>query len=318
MAAIYLREDDVRDLLDVETAIEVLEAAFRGLAEEKAVNVPRTRARAPGITLHTMSAAAEYLGFVGWKAYTTTRTKAHFYVGLSAVESGELVALIEADFLGQLRTGAASGVATEYMARPDAKNVGLFGTGKQARTQLKAMTAVRRIERVEVYSRNAERRHQFAREMSEYCGTQVVAVHSPLEAAGEKDIVICATSSEVPLFEGRVLEPGTHLNVVGSNYLAKAEIDIETVRRADTIVCDSIEACRREAGDFVEALEAGVTDWPLMHELAEVVVGRQTGRARPEHITLFKSVGLAIEDVALAAKLLERARDENVGQPLPF
>jgi len=318
MPAIYFTENDVRELLDVETAIEVLEAAFRQLAEEKAVNVPRTRARASGITLHTMSAAAEYLGFVGWKAYTTTRAKARFHVGLYAAASGELVALIEADYLGQLRTGAASGVATEYMARPDAKTVGLFGTGKQARTQLKAITTVRRIERAEVYSRNAERREHFAREMSEYCGTLVVPVHSPEEAAAEKDIVICATTSEVALFEGRVLEPGTHLNVVGSNYLTKTEIDVETVRRADTIVCDSIEACRREAGDFVEALEAGVTDWQLMRELAGVVAGQETGRALPEHITLFKSVGLAIEDVALAAKLLERAREENVGQPLPF
>jgi ornithine cyclodeaminase/alanine dehydrogenase-like protein (mu-crystallin family) len=318
MPAIYFTEDDVRELLDVETAIQVLEAAFRHLAEEKAVNVPRTRARAPGITLHTMSAAAEYLGFVGWKAYTTTRAKARFHVGLYAAESGELVALIEADYLGQLRTGAASGVATEYMARPDAKTVGVFGAGKQARTQLKAMTTVRRIERAEVYSRDAERREQFAREMSEYCGTQVVPVHSPEEAAAEKDIVICATTSEVALFEGRVLDPGTHLNVVGSNYLTKTEIDVETVRRADTIVCDSIEACRREAGDFVEALEAGVTDWQLMRELAGVVAGQETGRALPEHITLFKSVGLAIEDVALAAKLLERAQDEKVGQSLSF
>jgi alanine dehydrogenase len=318
MPAIYLKEDDVRELLDVETAIEAVEGAFRALAEEKAANIPRTRVRAPGVTLHVMSAAAEYLGFVGWKVYSTTRTKARFHVGLTESASGELVALIEADFLGQLRTGAASGVATQYMARPDSKTVGVFGTGKQARTQLKAVTTVRRIERAEVYSRNADRRDRFAREMSEYCGTQVVPVHSPVEAAAEKDIVICATTSEVPLFEGRMLEPGTHLNVVGSNYLTKAEVDVETIRRSDTIVCDSIEACQREAGDFVEALEAGVIDWPLMHELADVIVGRQTGRALPEHITLFKSVGLAIEDVALGVTLLERARQENVGVALPF
>jgi alanine dehydrogenase len=318
MPAIYLREDDVRELLDMETSVEVVEAAFRGLADDQATNIPRSRVRAQGITLHVMSAAAEYLGYVGWKAYTTTRSQARFHVGLYAADSGELLALIEAAFLGQLRTGAASGVATEYMARPDAKTVGVFGTGKQARTQLKAVTTVRRIERAEVYSRKAERRERFAHEMSEYCGTQVVPVHSPDETAAEKDIVICATTSEVPVFEGRVLEPGTHLNVVGSNYLTKTEVDVETIRRSDIIVCDSIEACRKEAGDFVQALEAGVTDWPLLHELADVVAGRQTGRALPEQITLFKSVGLAIEDVALAAKLLERAREENMGQPLPF
>lgn len=318
MPAIYLTEDDVRELVDVPTAIEAVSSAFRRLAEEKVVNIPRSRAAARGITLHAMSAAAEYLGFVGWKVYTTTPTTARFHVGLHESTTGAMVALIEADYLGQLRTGAASGVATEYMARPDVKTVGLFGAGKQAATQLKAVCSVRRIERVEVYCRNADRREQFARSMSEFCGTQVIPVHSPEEAVAEKDIVICATTSKVPLFEGRMLGPGTHLNIVGSNYLSKAEIDVESIRRADTIVCDSIEACRKEAGDFVEALEAGVTDWQLMHELADVVAGRQTGRAHADDITLFKSVGLAIEDVALGVKILEMARAEKIGKPLPF
>lgn len=318
MSAIYLTEEDVLELADVESAIEAIEGAFRHLAEQQASNISRARVAAPGIVLHTMSAAAEYLGYVGWKAYTTTRSRARFHVGLYDATTGEFAALIEADYLGQLRTAAASGVATEYMARPDVKTVGLFGAGKQARTQLKAVCTVRRIERVTVYCRNADRRRAFAQEMSEYCGTQVVPAHSPEETAAEKDIVICATTSKVPLFEGRVIDPGTHLNVVGSNYLAKAEIDVETVRRADTIVCDSVEACQREAGDFVEALEAGIINWPLMHDLADVVSGKQTGRALPEHVTLFKSVGLAIEDVALGVKILERARAENIGRSLPF
>jgi len=318
MPAIYLTEDDVRELLDVATAIPLVEAAFRNLADGKANTVPRARAFAKGIALHTMSAAAEYLGFVGWKTYTTTRRGARFHVGLSEIASGELVALIEADYLGQVRTGSASGVATESMARADARTVGLFGTGKQARTQLKAVCNVRHIDRAEVYSRNAERRERFAAEMSEFCGTRVVAVHSPQEAVREKDIVICATTSEVPLFEGRDLDPGTHLNVVGSNYLTKAEVDVDTIRRADVIVCDSVEACRREAGDFVAALEAGVTDWALMHDLGDVVTGRQTGRAHSEQITLFKSVGLAIEDVAAGVHVYHRARAENLGRPLPF
>jgi ornithine cyclodeaminase/alanine dehydrogenase-like protein (mu-crystallin family) len=268
--------------------------------------------------LHTMSAAAEYLGAAAWKAYTTTREGARFHVGLYDAAAGELRAVIEADYLGQLRTGAASGVATEYMARPDAKLVGLFGTGKQARTQLKAICTVRRIERVEVYSRDAQRRTAFAEEMSEFCGVEVVPSSIPDDVAAEKDIVITATTSKSPLFEGRALEEGTHLNVVGSNFLGKAEIDVDTVRRTQHIVCDSIEACRVEAGDFVAALEQGVTDWRLMTELGDVVSGRQTGRATPDDITLFKSVGLAIEDLALAAKIAELAAQEGLGKPLPF
>ncbi len=318
MSALYLQESDVRELLDMELAIDVVDEAFQQLAEGHASNVPRQRAHAPGIYLHTMSAAADYLGMVAWKTYTTTAAGTRFLVGLYSQKDGSLLALIEADYLGQLRTGAASGVATSYMARPDSKVVGLFGTGHQARTQLKAVCTVCEIEVVEVYSRNEERRRAFADEMSEYCNTRVVAVHSPDEAAAEKDIVICASTTRAPLFDGRVLDEGTHINAVGSNFLEKTELDVTTVQRADIIVCDSIAQCRLEAGDFVAALENGATDWRLMHELSEVVSGRTPGRGTPDQITLFKSVGLAIEDLALSAKLLELAVKEGIGERLPL
>jgi alanine dehydrogenase len=318
MPVLYLTEDDVRELLDMETAIEVVEEAFRQLARGAATNVPRSRATGTGITLHSMSASADYLGLVGGKTYTTTRDAARFLVSLYSGKTGELVALIEADALGQFRTGAASGVATEFMARPDAKVVGLFGAGKQARTQLKAVCAVRKIELVEVCSRNEERCREFCDLMSEWCNTRVVPARNPDEVATEKDIVICATSSRAPLFEGRVLDEGTHLNVIGSNYLNKTEIDVSTLHRADTIVCDSIEQCRLEAGDFVDALEAGAVEWSNMRELAAVVSDQETGRRTVESITLFKSVGLALEDVALGAKVLELAQREGLGRTLQF
>ena len=318
MPALYLTEADVGELLDMEIAIDVVEEAFRQMAQGAAMNVPRARAHGQGIYLHTMSAVASYLGYAGWKAYTTTAQGAKFHVGLYSTKTGELAALIEAGHLGQLRTGAASAVATECMARPDSKVIGLFGSGYQARTQLKGVCTVRKIELVEVYSRNEERCRQFAELMSEWCNTKVVPSRNPDEVAAEKDIVICATSARTPLFEGKVLDEGTHLNVVGSNFLNKAEIDATAVHRADTIVCDSIEQCKLEAGDFVQALEAGAVEWSHMHELADVVAGRETGRKTPESLTLFKSVGLAIEDVALGARLLELARQEGLGQSLPF
>jgi alanine dehydrogenase len=317
MTALYLTEADVRELLDMEIAIEVVEEAFRQLGQGGAMNVPRARAHAQGIYLHTMSAVAPYLGYAGWKAYTTTAQGAKFHVGLYSTKSGELTALIEANYLGQLRTGAASAVATECMARPDAKVVGLFGSGHQARTQLKGVCSVRKIELVEVYSRNEERCRQFCELMSEWCNTRVIPSRNPDGVAAEKDIVICATSARTPLFEGKVLDEGTHLNVIGSNFLNKAEIDATTVHRADTIVCDSIDQCRLEAGDFVQALEDGAVEWSHMHELADVVAGRETGRKTPESITLFKSVGLALEDVAVAARLVELAEKEGLGERLP-
>jgi ornithine cyclodeaminase/alanine dehydrogenase-like protein (mu-crystallin family) len=318
MSALYLTEDDVRELMDMESSIEVIEEAFRGLATGEAQNLPRARVAADATMLHTMSAAASYLGLVGWKAYTTTRDGARFHVAVYDAATGEMRAFIDANYLGQLRTGAATGVATEYMARHDASVVGVFGSGLQARTQLKAVCCVRRIERVAVYSRNDERRTAFAKEMSEFCATQVVPVHSPEQAAAEKDIVICATTSKTPVFDGRALDEGTHINAVGSNFMSKSEIDDTTVRRADSIICDSIEQCRIEAGDFRQALEAGATDWRLMHDLCDVVTGRQTGRATAEQVTLFKSVGLAIEDLAMAAEIIKQAEEAGLGQRLPF
>lgn len=319
MSALYLSEDDVAWLLDIDTAIECVEEAFRQWGADLAENQPRRRVAAGnGAMLHVLSAGAEYLGYAGYKAYTTSRAGARFQFGLFDVRNGQPAALIEANLLGQMRTGAASGVATKYMARPDAKIVGCFGTGFQARAQLKAVCSVRRIERVEVYGRNDDRRQKFADEMSELCNVPVIPVHSPEDVAAEKDIVICATSSPVPLFDGHALAEGTHINAIGSNYLTKTEIDVTTIRRADRIVCDSREACKLEAGDFVAALEGGSLEWVRVHELSDVVHGRETGRAHAEDITLFKSVGLALEDLAVAVRILEKARIEGIGQALPF
>jgi alanine dehydrogenase len=319
MPALYLTEDDVAWLLDIETAIDCVEAAFRQWGEGRADNQPRRRVEAGhGTRLHLMSAAAEYLGYVGYKAYVTTATGVRFQFGLFRAQTGEPAALIEANLLGQMRTGAASGVATKYMARPDAKIVGCFGTGFQARAQLKAVCSVRHIERVEVYGRHDDRRKAFAAEMSELCNVPVVPTHSPEDVAAEKDIVICATSSPAPLFDGHALAEGTHVNAIGSNYLTKAEIDVTTIRRADHIVCDSLDACKLEAGDFVPALEDGSLAWSRVHELADVVHDRETGRAHVEDITLFKSVGLALEDLAVAVRVFEKAVVEGIGQPLPY
>lgn len=318
MPALYLTEDDVQWLLDLPTAIDCVADAFRALARGAAENQPRRRVSAPGAMLHIMSASAAYLGYVGYKTYTTTRDRATFHVMLYDAATGLPAAMIEANHLGQIRTGAASGVATRAMARPDAKFVGCFGTGFQARAQLQAVCAVRRIEEIEVYGRNEERRNRFAAEMTELCNVPVRAIANPDEVAAEQDIVITATSSKAPLFDGRVLDEGTHLNIIGSNYLTRAEIDVTTIRRADHVVCDSRTACEVEAGDFVAALEASVLEWSRVSELAEVITDEATGRARPEEITLFKSVGLAIEDVACAVHVLNRARAENIGRPLPF
>lgn len=316
MTAIYLTEADVDSLLTMPLALEVCEEAFRRLASGEAENIPRARVQAPGIMLHSMSAAAGYLGLVGWKNYTTTRQAARFHVGLYDT-SGAMVALIEADKLGQLRTGATTGVAVGYMADREAAELGLFGAGWQAESQLRAVCAVRAIRVAYVYSRNQQKRESFAERMSGELQIEVRPVDRPQEAAEELPIVVTATTSREPVFDGNWLAEGALVCAVGSNWLNKAEIDATVVRRADNIVCDSIKACQIEAGDFVDAIEKGIFDWSRAVDLADVVAGKATGRNTRESIALFKSVGLAIEDIALGAKLVELARERGLGRELP-
>jgi ornithine cyclodeaminase/alanine dehydrogenase-like protein (mu-crystallin family) len=307
MDTLFLTEADVDRLLDMRQAIDVVEEAFRRLASGEAMNVPRVRAKAPSVVLHTMSAAAPYLGLVGWKAYTTTQTSARFHLGLYDQKSGEMVALIEAGRLGQLRTGATTAVAAQWLAAPEAAEMGLFGTGHQAQTQLAALAAVRPIKRAFVYSRREENREVFAEHMSTELQIEVVPVDRPQEAVEDLPIVVTATNSREPVFDGNWVAEGALVCAIGSNWLTRAEIDATVIRRADVIVCDSVEACQHEAGDFVDAIEKGIFHWSRAVDLADLVAGRAAGY-RHGSVSLFKSVGLAIEDVSLGGRLLELAR----------
>lgn len=314
MPVLLLTEDDVRRVLTIDVALAAVEEGLRKMALEEVQNIPRARSQTDHVMLHVLSASAKTIGYCGYKAYTTSRRGTNFHVGLFDGKTGALLSLIQADYLGQVRTGAASGVATQYMARPDAVEVGCFGSGKQARTQVQAVCAVRKVRRVQVYSPNGERRLQFARELTDLCQTEVEAVPRPEMAAEDKDIVITATSSREPVLSGNWLSEGTHLNVVGSNFLGKAEVDAVAVRRCESIVVDSKDQARLEAGDFVQALEDGSIHWADVHELGQVIVGRYTGRAHPQDVTMFKSLGIGIEDVVVAAKVYAAAQAEGLGR----
>jgi len=334
---LLLREEEVQALLSVGDAIEALERTFRAQAEGRAVNLPRQRVRWPGGTLHVMAAGDLGSGYVGLKAYTAVGGQTRFVVLLFHAESGELLAIIEADRLGRLRTGAATGLATRYLARPDARVVGMIGAGRQAATQLMAVCAVRPIAEARVYSPTPERRAAFAHRMRETLGIPVQAVERPEAAVEGADILITITSAREPVLRGAWLRPGVHLNAAGSNALLRRELDEEAIARADLIVIDSraqgqIEAGdfleplividsrvqgQIEAGDFLEPLERGRLQWERVYELRDVVAGR-VGRAHPEQITLFKSLGIALEDVAVAAVAYERARAQGAGERIRF
>jgi len=318
MPVLLLTEDDVRRVLTMEMALEAVEDGLRKMALDEAHNIPRARAQTDHAMLHLMGAAGKSLGFMGYKAYTTSRKGHFFHLALYEGRTGAMLALMQADYLGQMRTGAASGVATQYMARPDASEVGVFGSGKQARTQLIAICKVRRIRRAQVYSPNEENRRKFAAEMSNLCQVEVEPVPRPEMAAEDKDIIITASTSREPVCNGHWIAEGTHINAIGSNFLGKAELDAVAVRRCDSIVVDSKDQARLEAGDFVQALEEGSIHWADVHELGQVIVGRYTGRAHSHDVTLFKSLGIAIEDVAVAARVYTAAQAAGIGRPLEW
>lgn len=316
--AIFLKQTHIEDLASMEMALEAVEEAFRLQGEEKADNAPRRRCRLRNGLLHVMSASLPALGFAGLKSYTSSGGTARFHVHLYDADEGELLAIMEADKLGQLRTGAASGVATRYMARKNASMLGIFGTGWQARSQLEAICAVRTIKTIVAYGRDQARREQFCREMSKKLGMEVQAAAAPEDAARDMDIVVTATTSREPVFKGEWLAKGAHINAIGSNHLSRQEIDVETVRRCACVVVDSLDQARLEKGDLVRAEEEDAFYWEDARELSSVVTGDFPGREDDTEITLFESGGIALEDVALAGRIYQAARKAGVGDPLPI
>jgi len=313
---LFLREADVRTLLTMEDAIGALESAFRDWAEGRADNQPRRRVRA-GVFLATMSAALPARGIVGLKAYTSGKDGTRFWVHLYDAATGHPRAVIEADHLGRLRTGAASGLATRYLAHEAASVVALFGAGTQALTQALAMLAVRPIKEIRVVNRNPDRRKAFVDELRHvWSAGQIRETASARDALSGAHVVTTVTSGGSPLFPGTWLEAGQHVNAVGSNWPNRREIDSLAVSRADPIVADDVEAGRVEAGELVLAAADGSLDWTRVASLRDVVAGR-VSRSSPDQISLFKSVGLALEDVAVAATILRRAEERGLGEPIP-
>ncbi len=309
-----LREDDVTRLLRMPDVIAVVEDAFRQHGLGRAINRPRQRITTNGTIMHLMSAALPDLGVMGLKAYTSSRKGTRFVGMLYSTETGELLAVMEANRLGQMRTGAASAVATKYLAVPDAGAVGIIGTGWQARSQIAAIACVRPVALVKAYSRDVGRRGAFAQEMIEELGAEVVAVDSAADAIEDVDVVVTATTAREPVLEGRWLRPGMHINAIGSNWSARRELDTDAVTRADLLTVDDVEQAQIEAGDLIGAVTDGLLEWHQVVELGAIVAGRLPGRRASDQITLFESQGIAVEDVAVMKLVYALAVAGGVGE----
>ena len=307
---LYLTEGDVAALLTPEDALEAIEGSFRRLAAGEVVNRPRYRLPLEEGMLAVMAAVDRGAGYAGVKTYSGFASGARFVVCLFRVDSPEVVALIEADRLGQLRTGAASGVAARHLARPGATSLGVIGGGWQAETQLACIrAAVPTVESAKVYARDRSR-------LEAFCGRLGATPAETHREAADADIVVTVTPSRDPVLRGEWLRPGALVCAVGANTASKRELDNVVLERAAFVCCDSLEDAKIESGDLIEPVESGVLDWLEVHELQEVVAGDVPGRADPEDIVVFKSNGIAAWDVAIAAVAVERARERGVGVEL--
>lgn len=315
---LYLTEADVEALLTMDMALEAVEAAHRAHGRGDAVDVPRQRTRIPTAALHILQGALPGEGVFGYKAYTTARAGARFLVHLFDAANGAPLAVIEADRLGMMRTGAAGGVAAKWLAREDAAVAGVFGAGWQAGSQIEALCRVRPIRRIKVFSRNEEKRAAFCANWSQRLGIEVAQAGSAEETVRGSDVVVTITTATAPLFQGDWLEAGAHVTAAGSNALIRREVDEKTVQRAACVCVDSRATALREAGDLLPALEKGRLVEGRLVELGEVIAGIRPGRRSPEDITLFESQGMAIQDLATARRLLELARARGVGRELPI
>ena len=318
--ALYLTETDVNQLLTMEIALDALEGVFRARSEGKVGNIPRTRLPLGPVgkgAYNLMAASWPEQGLVGHKSYAAGSGSTSFHVMLYGSNGEGLLGIIEASRMGQVRTGAASGIATRNMARENSSSVAVIGSGYQAETQLEAVAAVRDIKTASVYSRTPERRNAFADKMSKRLEIDVQPAESAANAVEGSDVVITVTNSAEPVVTGEMLEMGMHINAAGGNSWLRRELDTHAVAMSDLVVTDDIDQAKIECGELMRAAETGHFYWERLTRLDRIVAGLRSGRDNDEQVTLFESQGVAFEDVAVCGRLLQMAKEQGMGTELP-
>ncbi|MCC6030729.1 MAG: ornithine cyclodeaminase family protein [Desulfurococcales archaeon] len=313
---LIIREEDVKDLIDFKEAVDIIERALEYQAEGEAQLIPRSRIFMREKVYHVMAASIEPLDVVGLKTYLSIPGRTSFAVIIFSIRSGEILSLIEADLLGRIRTGAASAIATKYLARKDVKALGIIGSGRQSYTQALAILSIRYFDHIFVSSLNRENSEIFVKRLREK-GYNAFVADSLHDLFIKSDVISSATNSRQPFIKAEYIKDGLHVNLVGSNHPNRAEAYPEVFLKTRLVVTDSIEQAKRESGDLIEAVRKGYIYWEKIHELWELVVGR-VSRSSEDEVTLFKSHGVALWDVALAKLIYEKARSKGVGQEISF
>ena len=320
---VFLSESDVQAAITMPEALTVVEAAFRDYALGQATVLPRISQTLPGTAgmFRILAATLPTQQMFGLKTLTgfpgkRLEDEVYFVILLFEMGSGALRAVISANYLTGLRTGAASGVAAKYLARKEASSLGIVGAGVQAWFQVEALCAVRQIEKVKIFSRDRSRAEAFAARIQRYLNVSAVAVSSVEETVRESDLIVAATTASAPVIQGDWLELGAHVSGIGANTRTKRELDSRCFERA-RVIADSREQVLQESGDIRDAVESGrVASDVVYAELGELTAGLKPGRSSLEEITVFKSVGVAIQDLAVAAFLYEAVQRSGIGTQL--
>lgn len=314
----YLTDADVRQLIAMPRALALVEQAWRARSLGQAWDMPRSRVDAPEGILNMLQAAAPLLGYIGFKYYYSTKSGATRHVHLINLTTGHVEAIIEADWLGAMRTGAATGIATRFLARKAVRTLGQIGSGGQAAAQIAAVHHAVGIAQVRVFSRTRASLLAFCRTASDALNIEVTPAASAQAAIEGADVVNVITRSRTPVVNGEWLEPGQHINAAGSNALDRQEVDERTVERCGVIAVDGRATARNECGDLAPLVERGKLDWDGLTEIGDVITGKAAGRTDDRQISLFESHGMGLQDLYVAAEALQAARERNVGTDVPI
>ena len=319
MGAIYIDEATASKILNMDNALNLVEESFTTYAQGKSFNMTRQRMRIRKGALHMLPGAVPYKNVIGFKAYTSFRAGLIFKVHLYDAENGNPLAIVDANEIGRLRTGAATGIATKYMAKKESNTAFIFGGGFQAEAQLEAVYKTSNIKKAFVTTRKIENAQAFADKMSKSLGIEIIPTQNIENDLPQADIIITITTAVKPLFEHTMLNPnGVHINGAGSNALIRAEVPEKTIEAAEVLAVDSKDVAAIECGDILPSLEKGRLHWNEIVELSEITAGFRPGRVTENGITIFQSQGMGLQDIMCAEYIYRKAVAENLGKELPF
>ena len=315
---LFLKDEDVAQCVSMDAMLEAIESMQRQYGDGQAHNMTRRKIIAESGMLSVMGGGLFHQGLLGVKTYTVVKGAYSFQVSLYDANTGELLLYTQANRLGQLRTGATTGVAVKHLANPGDATVGIICTGGQAATQLAAVSKVRGIKKINAFSRTQDRREEFARRMTDTMGVEVFAAASNEDAVRDCDVVLCIAATMEPVVEGAWLKDGSTVIGAGPTTWRAREVDEDTLKRAGKLIVDSTEQAAIEAGDLCSAVDKGIIQWSKVHELRHVVSGAVTGRDDQGQVVYAKIMGTGVADVAAAKLAYDSAKAQGLGTEMDW